>query len=96
MLFGQVALGISTPVAYGLQFAIRTWRPVAAPCDIINLFLQSPVGRHPGFDDLHAIKELEAALAELNSVQTLKDLEIENFPAIGAAYSAEVQLTCVP
>lgn len=45
-------------------------------------------------DPTEASKELEAALAELNAVQTLDNLGIENFPAIGAAYSEEVQVTC--
>lgn len=47
-------------------------------------------------DPTEAGKELEAALAELNAVQTLDDLGIENFPAIGAAYAEEVQVTCAP
>jgi ABC-type uncharacterized transport system substrate-binding protein len=47
-------------------------------------------------DPTKASKELEAALAELSAVQTLDDLGVENFPAIGAAYSEEVQVTCAP
>jgi len=35
-------------------------------------------------------------LAELGAFQTLEDLEIDNFPAIGAAYSEEVRVTCAP
>jgi len=47
-------------------------------------------------DPSKASKELEAALAELGAFQTLEDLEIDNFPAIGAAYSEEVRITCAP
>lgn len=47
-------------------------------------------------DPTKASKELEAALAELGTDQTLDDLAVENFPAIGATFAEEVQVTCAP
>ena len=47
-------------------------------------------------DPAKANKEFEAALAELGTDQTLDDLALENFPAIGATFAEEVQVTCAP
>ncbi len=47
-------------------------------------------------DPTEASKAFEAALATLGTDQTLDDLAVDNFPAIGATFAEEVQLTCAP
>lgn len=47
-------------------------------------------------DPTEASEEFEAALAELNAEQSLDDLDVSSFSAMGAAYAEEVQLTCAP
>lgn len=47
-------------------------------------------------DMTDAAAELQAALSELGATQSIDELRLDSFPAVGEAYADEVRLTCAP